>query len=578
MDTGRKDRAERADDPEERRPASELETMRRALERICFLEWRLEQLEAALGRERAALSEKEQRLAEGLAREAGQAGRLHALTERLAALARENALYADRLLHAEGRRSAAESRLAGAMDGPAADRAPLHHELLAERLRADEAQRTLRSAEDRLVALERAQERFFARLVHWQTSLRSQDHQEIDLAEFISELRAEIARLSAENVEGQQREEDLRRRLVEAAAGSAMRLAHEAPAPAGLAQPQAEPRSGFVELQGLQISSSQPDPRELHQPTPRDDAEHASMLEAPEALEPEPPARLDPAPELGLEDARRGLDALPDPLRRRSALRFLEELSGRTQPQRLAAARGLRTLAGEASAPALARALGRATEVSERMALLAELAQTATPLAARALIDAGGDPEPSIRIAAIEASARLAQQAPELARSMIAGGLADEDRRVRRRAVLAAASAMGLDAAETLGAGLTDEDPEVRRAIASLLSGTRAPAGRRALLGALLDPVLAVRGAAVTALERCLGASLGGLATAPEQSRREAVRTLKARLLEGGDTEETARAESGAAHEASREALAAAAPSAERGRGPGRPRAQWAGG
>ena len=64
--------------------------------------------------------------------------------------------------------------------------------------RADQQAAALSHARDRLEILEHAQVRFHARLTDWQRQVATAQH-DLDLAQFIAELRAEVLRLGQVN-------------------------------------------------------------------------------------------------------------------------------------------------------------------------------------------------------------------------------------------------------------------------------------------------------------------------------------------------------------------------------------------
>lgn len=82
-------------------------------------------------------------------------------------------------------------------------------------------------------------------------------------------------------------------------------------------------------------------------------------------------------------------------------------------------------------------------------------------------------PEPRVRAAAYQALGHLLEHEPSRLEPHIRWGIADADSRVRRRVVLAAAAARGLDLRPLLDPLRRDPDPQVRRVVQEVLR--RAP-------------------------------------------------------------------------------------------------------
>jgi len=82
-------------------------------------------------------------------------------------------------------------------------------------------------------------------------------------------------------------------------------------------------------------------------------------------------------------------------------------------------------------------------------------------------------PEPRVRAAAYQALGQLLEHEPSRLEPHIRWGIADADPRVRRRVVLAAAAARGLDLRSLLDPLRRDPDPQVRRVVQEVLR--RAP-------------------------------------------------------------------------------------------------------
>ncbi|MEL7368649.1 MAG: hypothetical protein AAFN74_07050, partial [Myxococcota bacterium] len=161
-----------------------------ALERASLLEWRLEQvalrekdLWRRLESERADHAEAQRRVADLTAR-------VHQVEDALAEARQANAALTTRLAQSE---ETASSPPRVEREAMTMARAWQQAHQRAERHAA-----ALREARERLEILEHAQVRFHARLTQWQRQVATA-REDLDLAEFIAELRAEILRLSQVN-------------------------------------------------------------------------------------------------------------------------------------------------------------------------------------------------------------------------------------------------------------------------------------------------------------------------------------------------------------------------------------------
>lgn len=464
------------------RPAEK--TLGSALERICFLEWRLEQMESVLADERRTVRDLREQLAEAATRESEGARRIAALEERLADAKREMVALGDRTAHADAERTALERRMESSGRETAKEIAQLCRKLEHEQTRAETQMRALEHARERVASLERARESFFARLIEWQQLARADD---VDLAEFIAELRSEIMTLAARNEEAAVREEQLLEQIE---------------------------RAEIPEEEGAEVV------------TP------LFLAAAPEPSE--RPRRTAPAAHgIGLDEARSALDGIPGEARRQRAQRLAGELTTPKKETRLGAARALVEAAGKHAAPALVATLRLAAENDERIALLALLGKTGEARVADAAIASVlEDPDPYVRAAALEAGVQLFGDAPERIRQLAEVGLTDADARVRRRTILAL-KARVRDSVVLLVPLIEDEDPQTRRAVCAALAGETGPAARRALLAALSDDAPPVRRAAARALAGSVGQDVTRIVELPDLARRRAISNLKQRLMEG---------------------------------------------
>jgi hypothetical protein len=414
-----------------------------ALERICFLEWRLEQMDAVVADERRTQHELRERIAEAAQRESAAARRIAELEERLAEARREMVALGDRSAHADAERSALERKMEASGKDTAREVAELCRELEHQQRAAEQKSRALDQARERIEAMERARESFFARLIEWQKLSRAED---VDLAEFIAELRGEIARLASENEAALQREQVLRQALsVPPVAGEALEIPRFLAIPSALPAGENESRKG-----GKQEKNIHSDPAFLSSCLP------------PEKNGRGGPSRLprEPSMAVGLEDARGALMSLDNEVKRARASQLIGELAVASTEARVSAARHLVDAAGELAAPALIAAVRIARTDDERIAFLEQLGRTQSQLAHVAIDGALEDPNPFVRAAAIEAKLALAR--PEELEIVAQVGLTDRDPRVRRRAVLAL-QAMAADVTHLIVPVLSDPDPQTRR-------------------------------------------------------------------------------------------------------------------
>jgi hypothetical protein len=248
----------------------------------------------------------------------------------------------------------------------------------------------LRARIDELVA---SREVLFTRVVEWQRLVRQDDPDALDLAEFIAALRRDILELEHQNYAGERREADLRRRLIDADAGTE---------------------------------------------TPEDDRPVVSP-------DPEPPADEAPAEARVAE----GITAAP------------EAHDDATMPA--AAAR-------EGGRPhELVAALAAARDSQSRIEQLLRLGRSGDDDAFYAIRPWASSTEPGERAAAYQALGRLLERDPSRLEPHLRWGIADPDPRVRRRVILAAATARGLDLRPLLEPLRADPDPQVRRVVNEVL-------------------------------------------------------------------------------------------------------------
>ncbi len=498
------------------RTDQDLEALAAAVERIGFLEWRLDQMAGRLEAEREAVNAQRRLVSDAARREAEASERIRALNTRLAEARAESARLADRAAQAEKTLREVERRGGGGPDGTQQRVAEAYAKLLATRRKDDADGDALARAQERIDRLERQQERFFERLVRWQHASAHGDRDAIDLAGLIAELRNETLRLSADRTAT----EATNRTLVRALADAGI----EAPEPAARA-----------------VTSSPPS-------TPR-------WLEAPRA----------PSEPVGLTamDAREALERIEGALSRAQASACFEALLDGTAERAAGAVEALLSAAHEAAAPALAFVLRTSADFEVRDACLRGLATVPGPVAAQALLATRADADWRIRAASVEAGlvrvdavgdaggareARGAHGAGDLRNvngageprnthhdldapeALLEAALADADARVRRRAVLAASGATTFDPVGVLLEAMDDEDAATRRAIATAIGARGDERALMTLTRGLLDEDHAVRVGVARALSRRLAVSLNGVADAGVAARRKAAQDVRSQL------------------------------------------------
>ena len=426
-----------------------------ALERASLLEWRLEQvtlrekdLWLRLETERTAVADAQERVADLTAR-------MQKAEESLAEARRANAALTARLVQTENQSSAAPPR--AEREAVALARAWRRAEH-----RANQQTAALEEAHERLEVLEHAQVRFHARLTEWQRQVAT-DRQDVDLAEFIAELRAEVLRLGQANAA-------LKHQL--RAAPSEIDRAPITPAASESGSDKPEhPTSSATLAARLRHALGPADPTSPGKP-----AEHDGL--APTAL----PDRSPPGPAKD-EASQIGLPSVPS-----SALDGLWSSDPADRQVALVAAQSLRGARGR---EALVATLPLATTSEEQIQLLNQLARLGgiddeTPL--QPLLQSV---EPMVRAAAIDVARRT---------ETVARATDDGNPYVRRRALMRYLQVDAMAARPRLAQAIHDEDPGVRRTACAALAGHDHPSGVQALLTAADDPDVGVRAAAVRAL------------------------------------------------------------------------------
>jgi hypothetical protein len=455
-------------------------------ERIVFLECRCEQLAAANKIANTELTHVQKALAIAEQHEKTFGERQGALQALLEEKIRALAEQSQRISESEALRFAVESRLRSSDEERLTQARTARMEL--DQKQRDVAMLTskLEDARARIETLDRAHERLYNKLFEWHSLVQSGSPDAIDLAEFIAELRAEVLSLERLLARSEARERALA--AVLGAAGVDPVLASESHA--------------------------------VNQPAQKTPLADTAAIDAPAtgAFSPEDMATL--------------LAAVPRPSDRVLAERFMQELIAEAAPgvdsSRLRAGNRLVELVGPLSAPFIASIASSTREHGARAQLVRVLGKAADaqvlPVAARFL----SDPEPEVRIAALDACAKLAGAQSSERLELVERGLNDPDARVRRRALVHLSAVRGLDPGPRCACLLTDPDSLTRRLACVTLAGTRDLDAALAVLDALLDQDEQVCRAASVAVEQIFGQQVGAWLTLPYDKRRESVARLRA--------------------------------------------------
>ena len=385
--------------------------LRAALEKIVFFEWRLSELAAELSasQTRSAASE----AARARAEEAAAAAEQRARSARMQTAELESE---------RGRMAALLARPSHGTSDVAA--------LEAERTRAAGLQASLDEANRELARASDERERWLSEMV---AQARSSGEAPAALAQFISELRAEIIALRAYKSEAD--------RALTAAGQAPPVLEEHAPAPPPVREPDAVAEARKLWAEGRLET-------EVRLPGPPPEPAQTTHFARPSA----PPA----PPRIGA--AARAL-----------ADQCLRNLSARDPSRREQAARHLIALPLPAAAPALANALGIERDSKARAQIAKALLACGGEGAAEIVIGLQASNEPPlVRMAAAEALSAV----PSRAREALQVAAADPAPAVRRRAA-ALAAAEGFS--DLLARLENDEDASVRAATGAAQSEAPPP-------------------------------------------------------------------------------------------------------
>lgn len=437
--------------------------------RVLLLECRLEQMQAALATAREEADHVRGKLAEVAARETEHARRYCLIHEELAEARAEIAVLHRHLERSEALRAEIAGHLfEGGVGEDTEELIRLRRKALAEDQRALISDRTVTRLRARVEELVASRETLLTRIAEWQQLIREDGPEAADLSEFLAELRREILDLERRGASSDAREAKLRERLAlagieldeegEQRAGTPDELpaaeTHSTTAEPPVAEPvvaesaTAEAADEPSEATIAEVMIPEPETADVPveataEPEPADSEEaqttdgptaEAEPADAPEKAVPDEPEPA--AVEVALPESH-GAPSGPPPTTSRTDALIAELL--------------------DAQLPEL------------RADLLLRLGRTGDLGAADTVRPWTRSSEPSVRAAAYEALGRLLEREPKALEPHLRSGLSDADARVRRRVVLATATARGLEPHALLDGLREDSDPQVRRLVRQVL-------------------------------------------------------------------------------------------------------------
>ena len=483
-----------------------------AIERIGFLEWRLEQVGAELTSTRMALVEQRLELARASRREAESAEQLRELRTQVAKSQDESARLERRFLESEATRAQLEKTIRPvAFEEIAADYA----RLLARSRTADVEAAALSEAHAQIARLQGQLDRFFERLIQWQHASASGDPDAIDLMELISELRGETLRLEAAHAAERKNAGALARALALAETDN-QKLRGEGTKPRQDSSPK-ESDSSIDEA----ISESGFTPL----------VEQEGCHELAEAVVHDESPWLRNAP-IRRADAILALQSLQTVDEARAVF---DSVIGKAPVAALAEIVELQSLAGTAAATVLAVVTFEAQTFEARLAAAQVLGNLGGKIANLVLNYCAEGPDWRLRAAGTEGLLGMPGASTEMVQSALRRGLSDTEPQVRRRTALAAAGSP-VCTEDVLMAYLHDNDVATRRALAAAIGERGEIKGLLALSRLLHDPDDQVQKVTARALERRLKIPLLSKFEPTERGRRAAARAVRKQLIEQSTT------------------------------------------
>ena len=444
-------------------------------ERVLLLECRLEEMQAALNTAREEADHVRTRLAEAAAKETHHARRFCLIHEELAEARAEIAILHRHLDRSEALRAELTGHLFEA--GPREDAEELmrlRRKALAEDQRASLSDRTIARLRERIDELLTSREILLTRIAEWQQLIREDRSEAADLSEFLAELRREILDLEHRSANSDVREARLRERLALAGIDPDQDEVDGAGEEAQTTGP-----ARVVAVSDAEAGSDEPAPSESDAAEAgHDEADgpgRASaadeLLGAGEAFSEEEP----PHPDATLTEESAELAEEADPVDQAADapghppdVDGVDDAPPIDQPEPRVAATTPEPVPPNPTDALVAELLD--VQLPElRAELLLRLGRTGDPGAAGSIGPWTKSSEPLVRAAAYEALGRLLERRPVELEPHVRAGLADEDARVRRRVVLATATARGLESHTLLDPLREDPDPQVRRLIRQVL-------------------------------------------------------------------------------------------------------------
>jgi predicted nucleic acid-binding Zn-ribbon protein len=395
-------------------------------ERILLLEIRMEKFSSALADARADADRLRGRLAEAAAREADHARRYSSVHQELADARAEIVSLHEHLSRSEALRARLEGHLfeAGAgTDG--AELVTLRQELAVERERAQAHEQSAARLRRRVDELLMTRDSLLSRMAEWQRLVQAGNPEAIDLAEFIALLRQDIMALENRSAESERQEIVLRELLARAGVNPGA-----APAVDAVTEP--EPPAQ------IQLSTPTEKPSE-QEPT------HAQS----EALTFEGFLDIARHPDHELSDL---WDSDREPIEVNAPVDAAAHAWSEIDDTLVAVAEAEHAVD---RAPVVAMASAEHASALESMA--------------RAPVEGFSAADPVVRAASYGRLSRHLENRPSQLADQLRSGLADVDPRVRRRAVLAAATAHNVELRPLLEPLRSDPDPQVRRVVREVL-------------------------------------------------------------------------------------------------------------
>jgi hypothetical protein len=388
--------------------------------RVFALECRLEQMRASVDEARAEAHRARERLAETTARQAERTRVHQLLHEELAAAREELALLHRRLEHSEALRAQLEGRLfEGTTPEDAEELVRLRGEVAAYRDLTAARDKIVKDLRARVGGLVAGRETLLSRVTEWQCAVQEGNADAVDLAEFIAMLTGDILEIEHRRIAAEQRGASLEEQLLRAR------------------------EQGYVDKGATRESDAAGMPEAPGEPETRHESE--PRAEAAEATLATGAAETSGAADMAVSAAQSATHA--------------EAIADRPA---VATARPATT-----SSPPAAPLTG--DNIESRIDILIRLGRSGEPKAFDTISPSLTATEPRVRAAAYQALGNLLEHDAARLEPHIRRGVTDSDSRVRRRVVLAATAARGLDCQALLEPLQRDADPQVRRLVKEVL-------------------------------------------------------------------------------------------------------------